>query len=1722
MKLYQQAAARDICPLFLNNDTATAQQFRVLATAAAWRLPFPDAHGVTTGPVLNGSILISHAAYGITTDPSPAPEPDEGPIGVEALKADTGIKSDRAREEANAAARAELLKPKPDLATLRRYSGGGGLGESINEFYTPAAVARAMVAACGTITITPKKPVTILDPACGPGTLLSRAPKGTLLVGVELEEESARIAQTLLPHATIVQNPFEAFHLACSDPLYSIALVNPPYGPRSHRHLDQRDVSLNEHYFLINTLRRVRHHDGLMVALVNLNLFGGSSHKWLRTTLAQYAEVLHTVAVPEQAFRDAGAGVSTCIVVLRRYDMGVTEALASLNEGQRAKIMEDLGQTTFIDGKRVYTEQTKGETVSYTLTDSYDPATRLGNSREITLGRFDQPAYLGDIDDSKDRLNSIQGTVNEKLKGGGVTLAYVLGLISHHFGKAAETTAHAAALVASPTAIPFGTKSPDHNWVLTANGWIPSDDFARPEVADALQVAITLSTYLKYEADSNGNVDTRALHRTLRAQNDAYLKRHQRYDRKRLLHLAPRFSALALLIAHLGPDDQLTTAEPTRQHLNISGTTEEVAALLADLLMLDEETLTEHTSLTQAEAADFLYHHYCFNGESWITEGLYYSGNAVLKSTQARVDARLHTGVRSAALMKQSAEFLKRVHQPTLAETSISPRDPTVPVAVLEAWVNTYLGSIDHTGRHVMSVVREKGAVKFMLRAPGDARIQLNVRKMFDESTARDLQAYLNHNTRLATIHGASEMTKEEYRAERAAAMEEAKDFEERIASNFASWLQASGYADETLAAYNQARHSHLTPRGITTPLHLPTWKGPALHPYQAMDVRSMAAVTGALLGYDVGLGKTFTGLYLIGYLKLIGKTIRPCIVVPAGLVSNWAMNAALALPDLKILSVGMTPDTHPDGSPRYKTKLDGSVMTDERGTPIPKWKEDSAAIKKLKIAQVASGQADIVIMSREAFTAIPMTEENRNRFISTDMQYIKRLEAQDSFDPKAKKPRHDTMKRITAFQAASQARLKQNQSGDMLFEHLGIDLIMYDESQSLKNLYAAPSTFGTTPKFLGGGGESNRALDACHKGRYVRERGGRTYSLTASWVKNSPLEVHSALSIISDDLADYGLETNEVLMDQYLDVQPRIVTSLDGEVDVKPAVVAFKRLIELKAIIDSKVIIRKPGDPEVVTGNGKLLHVPKIVEREVTFDMHPDQQALYQTYRTQIRNVGRNSKGDDHAFSVMWRMRKLSADPVLVGLDCPNPRFEAIAREAMRIRADHGKTLVFLSIGEQEGSFIRLKQVLVEAGYPEHEIEIVTGKSHGSSVARQNLEDSYNHGDLTLIIGSEILAEGFNLQRGTKGIIHADLPWNFEGIRQRNGRGGRQGNTFDHVESIYMLQRGSFDTITYTIVRGKKGWQDQLDGKHDHAENTAAEFGADEIALLMSDDPEATRRKIAEKKAELAERTGKAALRRRVNVIYRAYIARMAVKHTVDIANRRKNGWTALDYLRVAEGRRGYDRQMREMETPETFPLAKVVRYKNLLMWEYGLPFHDGMQFTIDNIRYEITSCNQNEAQVKYDEAGRYRSKTIPLRTIRDQASEYAPASAEHLYDQSSIQEGIPVFNVVMPPNVTIQALLGSRVNPVPKAEGVISVSVMNGVVESVTGRSEQALRLCLNTGRTLIHYLTSGHKEGLRITSIVVLCPYEQVRQRTEEIKHSRQFSDHLKTILQQAVNL
>ncbi|BDP44495.1 hypothetical protein DAETH_44640 (plasmid) [Deinococcus aetherius] len=1663
---------------------------------------------------LNGRLL-TREGYDVVSAPQPAPAPGGEPYGVEV----TGG-GEQARLGANEAARHEVLAPQPDLAVLRAYSGGGGLGESVDQFYTPNAVAALLWN-----LVTPflklgdeKRPVRALEPSCGNGAVLAHAPEGVLLTGVEMDPVAGRAAAHLHPHASVHVMPLEQYTTRSSDPLFDLVVANPPYGPRGEtRALHEPEEVRSERYFMRQILRRVQFQTGLVSVLLPLSLLHGHRHRDWRQELLTSALPLHAVLVPTGAFKAAGAGVTTVLLILRRHDHGVREALSTLGGVQVTDTLLEFVTDPvhrelverFVDGSSLII--TEGEEGAWThrlrqLSGSF----RLSQESILRCGRFGNPLLEGEVDTRQ--VQRVHDQVQAAMNSAPVLFRTLIETVRERLGEDAARNAETASHGTDLHAIPEGTLSTDRRQAFRLGQWVVTDDFAAPVVAQAVQVAQALQAYL--EARELGRPETPQRRRTALALDVQYRATHGAYDRQRFARLIPRYSLFAVLLAHLGALVELNLPDDETYALPITASgMEGITQQLADLMALTEQTLMKYAGVSEPEAVTHLTRHYAFNGEIWVEPGLYYSGHAFLRAEQARAQAEHFGGHRRAALLRQADLFISRVRRANLSELNLSPRDAVIPVAVLEEWVNAYLGSASDQ-KPLISVRRENGAVRFRLKG-GAGQAGVRARSAFDQEKARALENYLNHKTEVEAVRGAGEMSREQYQAERATAIDAAQAYEDQTQAHFGNWLMQSAHVGVVEEAYTYARGAILRPEGTARPLHLPDWRGPEHHPYQVMDIRAMAATTGMVNNYDVGLGKTFSLLGLIAYLKTCGRASRPIIVVPAGLVSNWATNAALALPGWNIVTVGMSVRRDRQGNKVYKTKRDGTPMLDKGGKRIEAWKEDSPVVKREKIASLSAGQVDLVIMSRESFTGIGMLRETRQRLILEDPQYQRNLETQDGYEGLPKRGKHQELVRKLGVFGAMLARTKIAQEGELSFELLGCDFTGFDEAHGLKNLFAPPTTFGETPRFLGGGGESQRALDALHKGRFVRERGGSTFAFTASWIKNSPLEVYSMLSMVTDALPGYGLPTGEALMEQYLRIEPDIVTGMDGSVEVKPCVKGFRRLRELKGIISGHVITRSYGDPLVVTRDGQPLKVPSAVAEEVMIDMSEEQAVLYRSLRERARTADARAKGPNHPFAILWEMRKLTVDPVLKGVGGRNPRFEKITELALENRASGGKGIVFLSIGEKEGSFARLKALLVEAGYPEHEIAIVSSDTHKSSVARQDLEDDYNFGDLSLILGTDVLGQGFNLQHGTTLIVNADIPWNYEEIRQRVGRGARQGNPAERVRNVYLLMRGSFDAITYTIMSGKKSWLSQLWLDVDELENTAAGFNGEEMALLLSDDPEQTRREIQEKKKTLEELTGRAALRRNLEVLARVLSVRERVQTVRERANARKNGWTANDHALLTQAREAYGRVKRELDLLGDFSFARLLDYAGELHWIGVLPVHVGLTFVHEGGRVEVTQVSAGAVTV-VRETG--ESTVLNFRQVTG-ATGYEGSTHPGHYRESLSLGARPTIS--LPKNAAVHALDARRVNPVPQnPEGVISVSVRGDEVMLHASPDKYALRSLLITGHVIMHYAVRTEGEHLTVTQVAVLSSDSQVVEGTQKQLASERFRERLLAIVAMAL--
>ena len=551
-------------------------------------------------PVLNGKLFSGgEESPDIKEEGTPSPAPQEHDLGVEKVGA-----GKEARQQANAAARAELLKAEADADILRGYSGGGGLGESIDAYYTPKEVASLMwkmLAPSLGFSEKSKKPRPhVIDPTCGTGALLQGAPEGILVSGVEFDSDAARIAKALLPHAAIYEMPFECFTTSSSVPLFDAAIMNPPFGNRGKtRDLHEPEEMRSERYILRQTIRRVKH-GGLIAALLPLNLFYGQNHTELRRELLRLALPLHLITVPSGAFKDTGATVTTVIALLRRHDLGVEEAVSTLSDQALIDLMVDYGGD--YTQKHVIRQWISGESLLKSSKtkegeQKYAPAVfassySLAQGVSFEVGHYGQAIikgkpYFG-------HLNQILDDSQKAVKSAPVTLKSVLETVRLRWPEQ-EEEARARSAAAPLHAIKEGTVK--HRFIFQRGEWFPLDAFTEAVIQDAAKVAQELHFFL--DAVHQRRPEAQKLRKKVVALDRAYRSKHGRYPVSKLAKLTQHFELFGLLLSALG-EGELKLPDISESRLPISAQTPlDIAYELADLLALTKENLMDYAGLEE-------------------------------------------------------------------------------------------------------------------------------------------------------------------------------------------------------------------------------------------------------------------------------------------------------------------------------------------------------------------------------------------------------------------------------------------------------------------------------------------------------------------------------------------------------------------------------------------------------------------------------------------------------------------------------------------------------------------------------------------------------------------------------------------------------------------------------------------------------------------------------------------------------------------------------------------------------------------------------------------------------------------------------------------------------------------------------------------------------------------------------------------------------------------
>ena len=1301
------------------------------------------------------------------------------PFGVAA-----GISKPK-RRDINASVVARLAEGGPytdaDKAMFRQYSGNGGCGDSLNEFYTDPDVARAMWTTIAALGVTSG---TALEPSCATGVFLHTAPAGFRVTGVELDPISAAVASALHGDRHEIHTASMERFATTDDRQFNVVLGNPPYGPRGFLAKDdKKDISTAEQYFTDTALDKCLP-GGIIALVVPTGIMDSKSARAFRETMLRKGEFLGAQRMPNTAFEHSHTEVTTDVIYLRKRPDDVAGALGTVDQATLQKL--GVWDDEFLSGG--YFTGRGAENILGTMTEGWRAKAGMGN--DITVE--------GTMDGVADAIANFRPESNTAP----VAMNQVLDALGDD-EKAKDRAVSAAFRRPYANMAKVGdTKTVDGvQYVLQGDParWHRVDEFMQDAaISDAQALAAEIDVLMT----GSGAVDRPALEAKIRA----YVKTHGvPADNPALMTAASVDRQLFRLVGAVNRKGELSDAVTGNVRKTEGGfdATAQLLALEHDGGTFTTRELAERLGKPVEDVTDQLAAdpRYAYAGAGqWSTMDAYLTGELWPKLDAAR--AALESGAEPDMADKRRLQvdrLEKTIDAKSLDDVDFQLNSAFLPTHVVEAYLNwRQFESEEHANEWTKK--NPPVAISF-----ADGVYSVSGGNGYGDSKLID--KYLNRTG----------IRKEEDKPRIDAMNEE-----------FREWLCASAYRDQVEDLYNRTFRGFVAPEYSNEPIDVPGLATDrTVRDWRWSSLRRSLAMGKGIIADDVGLGKTLGGLLLARMAKIQGSAKKPIIVVPKSVLANWYDETQVWFPGSRVLTIG------------------ANFAKGKQGELIGK--DDTAAERKRKYHDLTQNDYDFILISEPSFEEIDLDPIKKEEYYSSDF-WVQRGESLGNAGDKRRK----------AIKERYEQHIAQREFSDrtdaIWFNELGVDMLIADEMHHQKNLYAAKARFGDQPKFLGGQGLSNRALDFNLKTRWIREQNGgkNVHGLTATPTKNSPLEIYSMLSHIAPEAFErISIRNSEEFLDRFCEFQQDKVLSTQGAIEDATVVSGFKNLSELREIM-ARFIDRRTADQ---VG----LQLPERDDRMHLVDMTRAQQDVYAELREMAEESAgkKDATGDAHIFAIMDKMNKAALDLSLLDeakhAGASSPKYAELAKQCVE-GAKEGGQIVF---SEYIASHDKIVAALVDAGFKRSEIGVINAQVAGSSVKRQNIAEGLNSGKLKVVVGNCTMAEGLNMQKTTTDIHHMDVPWEPATLQQRNGRGLRQGNMNKSLRIHTYLSKGSFDGYRYQAVAAKKDWQDLLWNGGDRVENLAREgkISLEDMRIMLAADPEAARASYEEDKKAAMDR---------------------------------------------------------------------------------------------------------------------------------------------------------------------------------------------------------------------------------------------------------------------------
>lgn len=547
------------------------------------------------------------------------------------------------------------------------------------------------------------------------------------------------------------------------------------------------------------------------------------------------------------------------------------------------------------------------------------------------------------------------------------------------------------------------------------------------------------------------------------------------------------------------------------------------------------------------------------------------------------------------------------------------------------------------------------------------------------------------------------------------------------------------------------------------------------------------------LLGFEVGVGKTLTGIISTVQNMQMGRCKKPLVLVPKQVKDNWIKEFKEAFPNLEINDV--------DNMSKFKGEIKENTVT---------------------------------VATYEALGNIWYGENSANDLI--DQIYSV---SNDFNRESTKRGKEKTKERAEELVGKAEGGNKK------LFniQEIGFDHLTIDEAHNFKNLFAdakADGQEGNTYVNISGGSTSTRAARLFLLTQYVLNNNGNrnVFMLTATPFNNSPLEVFNMLSYLAkDELDKKGLYNVYQFMENYADINSDWIVNSRNEVEYKQVVTGFKNASSLRELIKSVMLIRSAEDAGIVR--------PEKYTKRVTLE--PSQEQIDLIAKAEEEAVtGKKDEGAVLKAINQSRKATLSPDIATDNFDVspenfiknsPKLNYIMSAVESMKKKDSKTSQLIYMPLGVK---FLpKIKQYLVNKGvFTADEIAIIDSSVSDDKITK--ITDSFNdrEGKVKLVIGTNKIKEGMNLNKNSSVLYVPYMDWNPTDFVQVVGRIWRRGNRYSKIRVVVPLLKNSSDSFMFQKLNEKT---DRINNIMDESKEyiDTSELNTSEEKINMISNPE-------------------------------------------------------------------------------------------------------------------------------------------------------------------------------------------------------------------------------------------------------------------------------------------